>query len=67
MTKNRKKKLRSQKNRIFLGLIKKYRVYEFGVRAAKMSENKLTLSFANFKNNYIYLIKIFYIFELTRA
>jgi hypothetical protein len=63
----RKKKKYTHKNTIFLGLIKKYRVYDFGVRPVTHKRFKSSVTYIFFKNYHPLLMNIFYVFDLVKA
>jgi hypothetical protein len=67
MAKAPKKKLRLHKNSVFLGLIKKYRISEVGAYRLGPVKYKYALTSQLYKNNYVLVMKIFFIFNIIKA
>jgi len=67
MIRPKRKKLQPRANKIFLGLIKKYKIYDFGVRPTQHPRFPQSITFLFFKTHHLLLTNIFYIFSLAQA
>jgi hypothetical protein len=63
----KKIKYRLKKNTVFLGLIKKYRTHEFNTTVSLHTQKPKKVQFSFFVKHFIFLLNIFYIFDLIKA